>query len=754
MFKLNFTSKEMEINIRNFRNVKERSITFDKGVTLLKGDSGVGKTTIFESVSWCLYGGMKDIIPLESVSPDEQKIMVSIKTPQFEIIRTNRPAKVTVMMDKKKYTGDDAISKIRELFGSKGLWETCSYLIQGERNFLLQSSQKEKTDIMKEILFEMGNEDNDWYKEKFEEYKHKMKEKGCVLRGEVDFISSQKGDDEPTKKDIKKASKLEEEVENLSSLIKKRGKIETKIEEYEKFKNIEKEMNESQKYIEEVPFEITRTTLADWRECRDLMEEKDMLESKKQTPTDLSLEEVQELEKQAKINSKIIQKYGPDPKKEIKRRMKKLTKNDDGKRWKKWKKLKDQFNDAYKSLKEMEKKEEKIKGKSLFEKVSKKGVFNLEDWHNTKRLYEEVKERDLKHCPDCGSNLYLDDMGILRNYKENPDIDVDSYIKELKKIKKYYDELELISKEVKDLNLRLKEYEEEPEPPTDEEIDVDKIESEIKELSRYEEMEEYDFPGMNCYLDWRKCMENLESHREEKYWEFRHDSPPGDEYLRAKDTHERCKKFLEEYQIIDSETYHEKKEKLENLNVDIKKIERVKEVIAWQESEQKIRERRIEIGKCDEKIEKASSLSQKIEGMVNKSLELFLADFNNLLNEAISYLFDDMTIYLSLYKKNKVNKKTKPCVNIEIIHKGNKYESFSSFSGGEKNRISLAVTLVFAKICNARFIYLDEFMDFLNNERRIQCLNLIREFCNDKIVVNVCHETVEGYYDNVIELSD
>ena len=49
----------MEINIKNFRNVKEQTIYFNKGVNLLKGDSGSGKSTIFESVRWCLYGGMK-----------------------------------------------------------------------------------------------------------------------------------------------------------------------------------------------------------------------------------------------------------------------------------------------------------------------------------------------------------------------------------------------------------------------------------------------------------------------------------------------------------------------------------------------------------------------------------------------------------------------------------------------------------------------------------------------------------------------
>ena len=272
----------MEIQIQNFRDTKERTISFKNGVNLLKGDSGAGKSTIFESVRWCLYGGMKDIISLDATEKDEMKIMVRVKTSQFEIVRTNRPSKVIFSASGKKYTGDEATSKIKDFFGTKGLWETCSYLVQDEKNFLLQSSQREKTEIMKEILFEMGREDTDWYKEKFEKYREKMKERVYVLRGEVDLLTSQNSISEPEKKEIKEASKLEDEIVNLSVFEKRREKIERKIEEYEKFKNIEREMKEAEKILNETtfPFEFTPASLEGWRECKELISEKNFLETK------------------------------------------------------------------------------------------------------------------------------------------------------------------------------------------------------------------------------------------------------------------------------------------------------------------------------------------------------------------------------------------------------------------------------------------------------------------------------------------
>ena len=54
--------KKMEIQIYNFRNVIRRSLSFEKGIHLFEGESGIGKSTVLEAFQWVLYGG-KNVYP-------------------------------------------------------------------------------------------------------------------------------------------------------------------------------------------------------------------------------------------------------------------------------------------------------------------------------------------------------------------------------------------------------------------------------------------------------------------------------------------------------------------------------------------------------------------------------------------------------------------------------------------------------------------------------------------------------------------
>jgi len=166
-----------------------------------------------------------------------------------------------------------------------------------------------------------------------------------------------------------------------------------------------------------------------------------------------------------------------------------------------------------------------------------------------------------------------------------------------------------------------------------------------------------------------------------------------------------------------------------------------------------VKDRRLLIGKNNELILKAQILSEKIETLVNQNLEMFLTDFNNMINDILFELFEDMSIKLTLFKTGKMTKKTKPTVNIEITYKSEVFDSFSTLSGGEKDRLSLAFTLVFSKLCNSKFIFLDECMSSLDEGLRQKCLDIIKRNGKDRVIINVCHETVEGYYDNIVDIS-
>jgi len=237
----------MDVSIMNFRSVKNAVFSFKKGTNLLKGPSGCGKTTIFEAVKWCLFGNMKNIFPRSPGIKLRTKVEIYFLT--TKIIRTNQPEKVIVLIEGKKFEGTDAKDRIKIIFGTRSLWETCSYLSQGERNFLLQTSQREKTEIIKELLFDMSSEDSEWYKDKFEKYKLKLKNTNQSKFGEIEILKRNLDpEQEPDKKEISKAEKRKSDLDLYDKISKKYDTNTRKIQEYEKFRELEHIMKKSKKY--------------------------------------------------------------------------------------------------------------------------------------------------------------------------------------------------------------------------------------------------------------------------------------------------------------------------------------------------------------------------------------------------------------------------------------------------------------------------------------------------------------------------
>ncbi len=130
------------------------------------------------------------------------------------------------------------------------------------------------------------------------------------------------------------------------------------------------------------------------------------------------------------------------------------------------------------------------------------------------------------------------------------------------------------------------------------------------------------------------------------------------------------------------------------------------------------------------------------------SINLFLADIS-------SYLFDDpITISLNLFKALKTKSRIKPTVNISIQYKGGEYDNLFQLSGGEADRISLALTLALSRLSNCPFLLLDECLASLDANLKETCLKIIRKYLSpNKTVILVCHDINEGSFDHIIDLS-
>ena len=133
----------MEVHISNFRSIKEKSFSFESGIHLVSGESGTGKSTLLESIFWCLYGG-KNIYPLGVEKPKKNYTNVRLVLPNISITRSKPPDKVVVETKGETYEHKEAEKVIEQLFGSKLFWETSSYLRQDCRSNLLFGSKDEK----------------------------------------------------------------------------------------------------------------------------------------------------------------------------------------------------------------------------------------------------------------------------------------------------------------------------------------------------------------------------------------------------------------------------------------------------------------------------------------------------------------------------------------------------------------------------------------------------------------------------------
>jgi DNA repair exonuclease SbcCD ATPase subunit len=57
----------MKLYLTNFRRYDSVAFEFNDGITKITGESGAGKSTIFEAICWCLYGKVTDVTPRPTV---------------------------------------------------------------------------------------------------------------------------------------------------------------------------------------------------------------------------------------------------------------------------------------------------------------------------------------------------------------------------------------------------------------------------------------------------------------------------------------------------------------------------------------------------------------------------------------------------------------------------------------------------------------------------------------------------------------
>ena len=190
--------------------------------------------------------------------------------------------------------------------------------------------------------------------------------------------------------------------------------------------------------------------------------------------------------------------------------------------------------------------------------------------------------------------------------------------------------------------------------------------------------------------------------------------------------------------------------KLDNLLLNIKEAEIADRVSLIYKS---LKDATISTKDLEDRLINLHSLKNKAIDAESSSLQTIVDSINTIVSDIVTSLFDDpITITLQLYKQMKTTKRIKPVVNLVINYKGGEFDRVDQLSGGEADRVSLALTLALNKLSGSPFLILDESLSSLDGNVKELCLSSIRHNAGDKMVICVNHESVEGHYDSVIRL--
>lgn len=143
----------MQVIINNFRGIQHATYTFESGLTCLTGDSGKGKTTIFEAIKFALYNARTGYAPKD----ENVKTNVEINYRGYKLVREKKPDLLIITdPNNVKITGQEAENVVSEMFGNQTIFNLGTYIPQGQVHSFINYSAKESMDIISKLA--LGSE--------------------------------------------------------------------------------------------------------------------------------------------------------------------------------------------------------------------------------------------------------------------------------------------------------------------------------------------------------------------------------------------------------------------------------------------------------------------------------------------------------------------------------------------------------------------------------------------------------------------
>ena len=768
----------MKLIMKNFKCYIDKTFDFqDRGITLIEGLSGVGKSTICSAIMFVLYGSGNKL-----VSNGKTTCSVELYYENLHITRTKKPNRLLL---NDIYENDIAQSMINDKFGHT--FDITGYMAQNTYSSFIMLNPTDKIIFLEKIAF--NNINLQEIKEKCKEHIKQMNDKLIFVQGKIEMykkiISELKSPEiinPPFKvKNVDIAIK-NEEIKALNCVTRNK-KAQKEIEKLTAQKND----------IETLISKLTSKRL-----------EIDNINAKKtKTSTEI-----------AKLNEKYC---GKDMLVKYEQELVNISRNNE------FDKLKSKIDDMTFQLSEMKINDDDTRNKEISDIMSVLWKENtkeyLDDYISSTQSFisdmikveslEKQKEKykyddslilfymqqlSLK-CPGCECHLILDDNQQLvkidcdiqkvdKNQKQDVSkklstqknnkvmySEIESSINKLKEqyseedlaqcesIKKEFNEYNIYYQRQLELEIKLNHLKKSKYSQTisnfsttiDEltkrldkmiKLPVENTESDVRLFIQENKLLEVKITGLQQILneldnEFSICQKDIDilSHKITNQSDISSLSSVIEE-LKSKIKSDEADYIFHQNNnklLIKYKHYVDEMDKIRQKTIEYEELQKEEKLILSKYTASL---------KLREKILESESLSiVNIINSINTHAQIYLDDF-----------FNDTPISVTLKSFKETKKSIKSQINVEIEFKGMEY-TIDMLSGGELARVVLAFTLALGEMFNNPIIILDECTSNLDEENTNNIIMSLKTHLKNKLVLMIAHQAETGNYDSVISLS-
>jgi len=731
------------LNLKNFRCFSDKTVIIPivKGIVLLNGKSGKGKSTIMNAIVYAITGTLKNF--------SKKKTYVSLDYNK-EILIVRNDTKLSVTLSDKEYDGDIAQSKIDNFFGL--YFSNVSYIDQLSQYSFVNLTPLEKNEFLRDLLLKEYDIENklDSINKDIKESKESLIKMNATIETQKNMISKSgiiteldplilddhviHTEEKWVKHEANVCKNIKIVADNIDTLNSKLTNVKESVKLYEM-------VLEKQKLLKKIKGNSGEYNVSKLKDEMDELEDKISLytKNKKYTETKNKIKELKESNDsristlQKKINSELL----AIPKESLRKSI-----------------------EVGKEILELEPKTEERDYKDDIEKLERQIV-------------------EIYKCPNCNETLSIKDnkIDLVKNIQEiYPEKSIEIKKKELLELKKMQKQRD---KYVDRYNELVEKFQVicSQEPFIEEMgLDIDELKSNLKKVEDNEKYsEEISRLRGDTYL---KRLEkelsemSMESdsiiYTEEDMLGFTSRMTVIKELLKKNELIEReieeinkitlPKQSLEELKDKEKDMIDKvasNKDKLEKLKDKYKKLTEWNEKFKSYQKNKNILKDLEELMSSKEKMNRHYDSILVLKDMIKKAESLCIEEFISTLNLCASYYIDEIfedsiSVELKTIEELK-NGKDKISLNFSINYKDKDF-SLISLSGGENDRLNLCYQIALSDILSSKIILLDECFSSLDQETSNKVIDTIKERCNNKLVICVAHQCVQGLFDFIYEM--